>query len=312
MQTPMVSIYVPIFNHENYLTRALDSILMQQTQFSYEVLVGEDCSTDNSRQVLQDWEAAHPGVCTMFYRTENMHRSVPNNAGDLKSRCRGKYIICLEGDDFWTDPHKLETQVAFLEENPEYYAVAHNCTVVGADDQPNGERYPQCCDTEYSFRHFASQILPGQYATFLSRNYLLDEGFDKTLLNHKGGPGDQKIYFSALCHGKIHCIQKSMSAYRHIVKGGSSFSATNTYSFPREEAFNRAFMDYAIQIGHKNALKYAEFIYLRCIRHAQRTGHIQSAQANQYKKSIPHLLRAKFLLAKRDVNCRILHKTLHV
>lgn len=312
MQTPIVSIYVPTFNHEKYITRALDSILMQQTQYPFEVYVGEDCSTDNTRQVLQEWEAKHPGVFHILYREQNMHRSSPNNAGDLKQRCKGKYIVALEGDDFWTDPLKLQKQVSFLEAHPEYYGVTHSCTVVGEDSQPNGETYPQCRDAEYTFRHFASEIMPGQLATFLYRNYFLDPAFSTWLIQQPVQPGDRKLYFSALCRGKIYCMQESMSAYRHVVDSGSSFSATNKYNFPRHEAFCRAFMDYALKIDHKEALKYAEFIYLRCIRHAQRTGHISAAQAKEYKKNIPHLLRAKYLLAKRDVNCRILHRELHV
>ncbi len=312
MNTPIVSIYVPTFNHEKYIVRALDSILMQQTQYSYEVYVGEDCSTDNTRQVLKEWEEKHPGVFHILYREQNMYGKTPSNHGDLKQRCKGKYILCLEGDDFWTDPLKLEKQVSFLEEHPEYFAVAHHCTVVGEDSLPNGETYPQCNDTEYTFRHFASDILPGQFATLLYRNYLLDTNFSTWLMEQPATIGDRKLYFSILCHGKIYCMQESMSAYRHIVKGGSSFSANYSYSFSKNEAYNRIFMEYAQRIGHDEALKYAEFLYLRCIRHARRTGHISRNEAKTYMKNIPHLLRAKYLLAKRDVNCRILHKTLHV
>jgi glycosyltransferase involved in cell wall biosynthesis len=312
MQKPMVSIYVPVFNHGKYITQALDSILMQQTQYSYEVFVGDDCSTDNTREILEQWEAKHPGVFTFLYRQTNMHKSVPNNAGDLKRRCKGKYIIALEGDDFWTDPLKLEKQVAFLESHPEYYAVAHNCTVVGEDSLPNGEFYPQCTDKEYTFRHFASEILPGQLTTVLYRNYLLDPDFSAWLTEQPGQPGDRKLYFSLLCHGKVYCMQETMSAYRHIVKGGSSFSATNTYSFSRQESYWQKFMQYAQLIGNDNALKYAEFLYLRCIRHAKRTSHIGAGEARKYKKNIPHLLRAKCLLLKRDVNYRLFHKTLHI
>ena len=68
MGNVMLSIYVTTYNHENYIVRALDSILMQKTRYSYEVFVGEDCSTDNTRQVLRQWEQNHPGVFTILYR----------------------------------------------------------------------------------------------------------------------------------------------------------------------------------------------------------------------------------------------------
>jgi len=309
----MVSIYVPTFNHENYITQALDSILMQKVDFLYEVYVGEDCSTDNTRQVLKAWEAAHPeSGFHFFYRTENMHQQQVNNASDLKSRCKGKYIICLEGDDYWTDASKLQKQVDFLETHPDYYAVAHNCVVVDENSHPVAEQYPQCYDQEYTMRHFASDILPGQYTTFLSRNYLTDPHMDKRLLSVSGGPGDRRVYFSVLCHGKIHCMQTVMSAYRHITTHGSSFSATNRYDYSRLEAYNRAFLDYAYALDCPEAIKCAEFLYLRNIRHAKRVGHINLVQAMQDAKNIRHIVRSVCLLVKRDINYRIFHKTLHI
>ncbi|MBQ4641762.1 MAG: glycosyltransferase family 2 protein [Oscillospiraceae bacterium] len=313
MSNAVISIFVPTFNHENYIARALDSILMQKTQYSYEVFVGEDCSTDNTRQVVKDWEAAHPDDrFHFFYRQQNMHNSGLTNTNDLKSRCKGKYIIGLEGDDFWTDDQKLEKQISFLEAHPQYYAVAHNCTVVGKDHLPNGETYPECKDTEYTFRHFASQILPGQYTTFLSRNYWTDPQIDKTLLSISGGAGDQRIYFSILCFGRIYCMQENMSAYRHITNTGTSFSATNRYNFERLEADALAYLEFTRKIGHAQAEKYAEFQYLRTLRHAYRTGHIDITRFKACSAHIHNKLRSSLMLLKRDINCRILHKSLHV
>lgn len=308
-----VSIYVPTFNHEDYITQALDSILMQQTQYSYEVYIGEDCSTDNTRQVLKAWEAAHPDPqFHFFYRQQNMHKSAITNAADLKQRCTGKYIICLEGDDFWTDPNKLESQVSFLETHPEYYAVAHNCTVVSKDSSPSGEKYPECKDTEYSLRHFASDILPGQMATLLARNYMIDPEFDRTLIDTPQGPGDRRIFFSLLCHGSIYCLQKTMSAYRHILTEGSSFSATRKYSYHTELANSRVILEYAYQLENKEAIRCAEMLYLRTIRHALRNSHVSQQTARQDTRILRHKLRTTALLLKRDINYRIFHKTLHI
>lgn len=311
MSQVMVSIYVATYNHEDYIVRALDSILMQKTQYSYEVFVGEDCSTDGTRRVLQQWEREHPGVFTILYREHNLQKTDCPNGLDLKLRCRGKYIIALEGDDFWTDPEKLQKQVDFLEAHPEYYAVAHNCLVVGADSQPNGETYPQCQDEEYTLRHFASNILPGQLTTLLYRNYMTDPDFDRWLTEQRFGPGDRRLYFSLACQGRVYCMQQTMSAYRHITAGGSSFSATNRYRYEKEEAYCRALMEFAHRQKHREAIGYAEMLYLGNIRYALRKGLVSGDRAREDLKRISHKAAAAFRLLRRDINHRLLHKTLY-
>lgn len=308
-----VSIYVPTYNHEKYIVQALESIRMQKTHYTFEVLVGEDCSTDNTRQILKDWEAAHQDPrFKIFYREQNMHKMPVGNGADLKHRCTGRYMMCLEGDDYWTDPLKLEKQVSFLDSHPDYIAVAHNCTVVDHEGNPNGETYPECKDEEYTFSHYFSDILPGQFATVMSRNYQLDGSVDESLMRQRCGPGDRKVYFTLLCHGKVHCMQESMSAYRHVTTFGSSFSANYKHDYNDDELQYRKYLEYAYNLGHKTAIKYIEYLYLRTIRHALRLGMVDRARAKEDKKRIRHPLRARLLLLKRDINCRILHKTLHV
>ena len=308
MQNVMVSIYVPTYNHENYIVRALDSIRMQQTQYSYEVLVGEDCSTDNTRQVLKAWEAANADArFTVFYREQNMHGSECTNGLDLKRRCVGKYLICLEGDDFWTDPLKLEKQVSFLETHPEYLAVAHNCTVVGADSEPNGETYPECKDEEYTFGHFAADVMPGQYTTLLARNYMRSDEQTLYFLDRRGGPGDQRVYFMLLCQGQVYCMQESMSAYRHIVSGGSSFSATHRYEYAAQKKYRTFFLEYAYGISHAEAIRYAEMLYVRNVRYALRTRRIGLKTALADMREVRHKLRSLWMLLCRDVR-RVLHR----
>jgi glycosyltransferase involved in cell wall biosynthesis len=308
MSNVMLSIYVTTYNHERYIVRALDSILMQKTQYTYEVFVGEDCSTDGTRQVLKAWEQAHPGVFNIIYREQNMGGSGAGNARDLKERCSGKYIICLEGDDFWTDPEKLEKQISFLESHPEYYAVSHRCVVVGEDSLPNGEKYPECKDSEYTLRHFASDILPGQLATVMYRNYMTDADMDRSLILHGAGPGDRNIVFSALCRGRIYCDSAVMSAYRHVTSGGSSFSANHRYRFETEELATRGRMEFARRLGNDEAQMYAEMLYLRNLRYAKRNGYVDKNTARSCMERITHKMRSWALLLRRDINYHLLHR----
>ena len=169
----MLSICVPTYNHERYIRQALESIFMQKTKYSYEILVGEDKSTDSTRLVLKEIEEEKHYGLKVFYRQKNLNNSSKRNAIDLMDRARGKYLIFLEGDDYWTDPYKIERQISFLEKNPQYIAVAHNCTIVDEKSKTTGELYQECKDKDYSFAHYLSDILPGQTASLMMRNYIV-------------------------------------------------------------------------------------------------------------------------------------------
>lgn len=229
--TVILSIVVPTYNHERYIAQALDGILMQKTTFSYEVLVGEDASLDGTRSVLQEYEKKYPGRFTMIYRDVNAGGFGNNNGGDLIARARGKYLAYLEGDDFWIDEEKLELQLSFLEEHTDYLAVGCNTIVVDEHSEPKKETYPQCRDEEYTLKHYRRGVFPGQTASMI---YRMDAyramGQDEIWLTNPM-PGDRVIYFWMACHGKMHCIQREMSAYRHVTSGGTSFSASRKVSY---------------------------------------------------------------------------------
>ena len=110
MNEPMVSVVIPTYNHEKYITKAIDSVLEQQTEYTFEILVGEDKSTDQTRKVLEQYEMEHPHRITVFYRDHNLSNDVLENAPDLRRKAKGKYIITLEGDDFWISKNKIQKQ----------------------------------------------------------------------------------------------------------------------------------------------------------------------------------------------------------
>lgn len=291
MDKPILSINVPTYNHENYIVQALDSILMQETSYSYEVLVGEDCSTDNTREVLREYEKQHPGKFRIFYREHNMNKEVPCNAIDLVLRSRGKYIIVLEGDDYWTDPHKIDYQIRFLEEHLEYIAVAHNCTIVDHNSNVKNELYPQCQDTEYTFHHYAQDILPGQLTTVMHRNVNIDDRYNTSLLYKGISPGDRVLYFWLLCNGRVHCIQETMSAYRHVTDRGSSYSATTEYRFVTYETLYGSLMEFAKAINHNEAFIAAQRMYFRNVLIGVKSRQCSFSDALRYFRKIKNKAR---------------------
>ncbi len=304
----IASVYVATYNHENYIVRALNSILMQKTKYRFEVLVGEDASTDRTREVLKEYEKQHPGFLKVFYREKNMHDTECSNAQDLRARCRGKYLIALEGDDFWIDENKLEKQIDFLETHPEYIAVAHNCIVVGENSMPNGEDYPECKDEEYTFRHFFSEIMPGQLTTVMYRNYLKDESFDSSIMFKKLSPDDRLLYFSLLCHGKIYCVQEVMSAYRHITTGGSSFSATVRFDYEKQKHWHQELIAYAEQHCGRNEVIQTEYQYMYTILKGLLARQITHKQVLRDFSEISNKVWVFVVGLKRFINKKIIHK----
>ncbi len=304
----MISVLVPTFNHEKYIAKALDSILMQKTRYSTEVLVGEDASTDSTRAVLKEYEKAHPGKLKVFYRETNMFRCEITNGADLRLRSRGKYLITLEGDDFWTDENKLEEEVSFLESHPDYTAVAHNCIVVDENNEPTGESYPECKDELYTLEHFLRGIMPGQLTTMLCRNFMTQDIFDKTILEKRLSPGDKIMFFALVSCGKIHCIQKPMSAYRHIIKSGSSYSANYKFDFKKDENWYKTMLDFSRTLSNEKAEKCMEALYLGCLIHGMKEKQLTRKEYTEYKKNIRHKLSAKKLFAQRMWSIKITKK----
>ena len=303
----ILSIYVATYNHEEYIGCALDSILMQKTKYKFEVLIGEDASTDGTRAVLKKYEEQFPGFFTIFYREKNMHNTECSNAQDLRARCKGKYLIALEGDDFWLDENKIEKQIDFLEAHPEYIAVAHNCVVVGKDSQPNGETYPECKDHEYTFHHFFNTILPGQLTTVMYRNYLLDNNFDSSILFKQLSPDDQLLYFALLCHGQIYCMQEVMSAYRHITDSGSSYSATVKFDYANQKRWQQELITYAKRHCEKREVMQAEYPYMYLILKGILSKQITYKQALIDFSGITGKIPVLFIGLKRFFTTKVLH-----
>lgn len=128
-----VSVLIKAYNHEPFIARAVDSALRQRTDFAYEIVVGEDCSTDGTRGVLQRLRDASPDRIRLLLRERNLGNI--RNLTDTLQACRGEYVALLDGDDYWTSTTKLQQQVAYLDAHPDFSSCAHNAVVVDATAQ---------------------------------------------------------------------------------------------------------------------------------------------------------------------------------
>ena len=118
IDTPLVSVCTITYNHENYIEEALDSFLMQETNFPFELVIDDDCSPDGTADIIKQYMKKYPNIMNVRLRKKNVG-SMTNFIENMQ-RAKGNYIALCEGDDYWTDPLKLQKQVDFLEKNDEY------------------------------------------------------------------------------------------------------------------------------------------------------------------------------------------------
>lgn len=211
----MVSVCMITYNHENFIREAIEGVIMQKTNFPIKLILGEDCSTDNTRKICEEYQQSYPDIIELLPTLTNLGM-IPNFIRTLKA-CAGKYIALCEGDDYWTDPLKLQKQVDFLEVNEEISGCFHDSIVIN----DKGELIKK---TIFSFKQYKFNqkecltILRHQYHTgsLVFRNKSINEFL--TLIPNNA-ICDFTMDLVVTENGLIQFIPLNMSAYR-IHSGG--------------------------------------------------------------------------------------------
>ncbi|MCD6366200.1 MAG: glycosyltransferase, partial [Bacteroidales bacterium] len=214
---PIVSIRVNTYQHVNFIKECLNSILMQQTNFEYEIVLGEDESTDGTREICIEYAKKHPDKIRLFLRDRKLtalydeqgkFRKSLNSTFTFKS-CRGKYLAACEGDDYWTDPYKLQKQVDFLEANPEYAGCFHETQQI-LEDGSNGKIYGKDAKPIMTTEDTFSTLSPFHTSSFVFRNLIkeLPDWFYKVV------SGDMALFSIISSFGPLGKISEIMSVYR--------------------------------------------------------------------------------------------------
>jgi glycosyltransferase involved in cell wall biosynthesis len=132
---PKVSVCMITYNHARFIAQALDSALAQRTTFPCEIVVGDDCSTDGTREIVVDYQRRHPDRIRTVLPKRNV--GVAANAASTFRACRGEYIALLEGDDYWTDPDKTQLQADLLDRHPDAFLCGSRAHVLrDGEDAP--------------------------------------------------------------------------------------------------------------------------------------------------------------------------------
>ncbi len=218
-----VSVGITTYNHEKYIARALDSVLMQKTDFDYEIVIGEDCSTDDTRAIILNYNKRHPGRFRLLLNERNLGGH--GNGGQVHRACRGEYIAVLEGDDYWTSQDKLQKQVDFLDAHPGCSICFHNVRVVFEDGRK--EPYDYCHPNQKQFSAVEdllySDFIPTSSTVY--RNGLIPE---IPAWISRLPMGDWPIHILNAQHGDIGYINEVMGVW-YIHPGGASFGVIDDW-----------------------------------------------------------------------------------
>ncbi|WP_017413628.1 glycosyltransferase family 2 protein [Clostridium tunisiense] len=236
---PMVSVVLITYNHGKYIKQCLDSILMQKVNFPFEIVIGNDCSTDDTEEILNSYCQKHETIIRVYNREENLGPT--KNLYDVIKRGKGKYMILFEGDDYWTNDRKLQTMVDFLEENKEYSSVFHLVDQID-EDGITTDNYPNNTTIRNMKNHEIVDVcelfrlinkdntkVVMHIQSILFKNFFIEDRIDekhKEILTTAKMICDLQLKFLICSQGKMKYLPYSFSNYRYInIKNGLSFSS---------------------------------------------------------------------------------------
>lgn len=252
----MVSVVTLAYNQERYIRQALDSILMQECDFTVECIVGDDCSSDSTAAIIREYEQRHPDRIKPVIRTRNV--GARRNLADLLDRCSGRYVAVLDGDDYWTSPHKLQRQVEFMQANPECALSFHGVYAVDEAGEPHD--MDLCCT-----RPTRSEITDLLHENFISTCTVmyrwglvgkLPDWFFETWIS------DYSIHVLHARHGWIGFIDEVMAAYR--IHGDGMWSGEHAESRMQEFVKTLHFLDAELDYRYHDLIERSIHLQTYC------------------------------------------------
>lgn len=248
----LVSICCLTYNHRPYIKNCLDGFLFQKCNFKFEVLIHDDASTDGTSDIIREFQDKHPDIIKPIIQTENQYsKGVAVNSVYNFSRAQGKYIALCEGDDYWTDPFKLQKQFDILETNNHLSLCVGNFTIL-----ENGvERKINKCDSELKCFEFGLEDTLNVWLTktltsFIRTKYLAD--YNPYLFRYAR---DIHLFHHLLLRGKGFFLCDNLGTYR-VHNGGVHTSNIGTNNINMAyNCYNEIYIFYKDDISRLKALK---------------------------------------------------------
>lgn len=214
----IVSVTVVTYNHEKFIKKALRSILSQKTSYRYELIVGDDASTDKTPIIIKKIASEYPDIVVPVLREKNL--GATRNGYDLWCRAKGRYIISCDGDDCWCDDNRIQEQVDFLEFHPEYGGVCGRVRLIDDKDNPlpsdvmGYSSFFLFEGNKFTRKDFEKWLMPGHVSAMMMRFDLAKiKGMKDIFLSHSS-VGDRIALLYILLKGDIYCSQNVVMCYR--------------------------------------------------------------------------------------------------
>lgn len=239
---PLVSIRTSTYNHEKYIRQCIEGILMQKTDFPFEYIIGEDCSTDGTMAIVREYAQKYPDVIRVV--TDDVNVGMRANGLRCIERCRGKYMAICEGDDWWTDPHKLQKQVDFLESHPDYLMCTTSYSSFRMKDGQVKEGVKDGQGRDITLRSLMKKNRIGTLTVMYRKDILsrFEEEVRPVMPNFR--MGDITLWLYMAHEGKIHELPCTTAMYRILENSAShSDDFTKQYEFYVEASRLRLWMN---------------------------------------------------------------------
>lgn len=221
----ILSIRCTVYNHEPYLRQCLDGFIMQKTNFTFEAIVHDDCSTDKSIAIIKEYAEKYPHIIKPIYEKENQYSKHDGSLTHIMNNAispSAKYIALCEGDDYWTDPYKLQKQVDFMEAHPEYSMCFHNAIEHYESTDINDKPFSLIKDKDYTGKEIYSKWIIPTASVLLRKEIFFCPLYQYAKKNKHFIYGDIVLFLSCAHEGKIRGMSDCMSVYRRH-SGGVTF-----------------------------------------------------------------------------------------
>jgi glycosyltransferase involved in cell wall biosynthesis len=242
-----VTVIILTYNHEKFIAQAITSALMQESDFAYEIVIVEDCSTDRTRDIVTEFQKRHSKIRLVLAETnQNDNRAW----GREISNARGSYVALLDGDDYWTSPHKLQKQADFMDSHPECAICFHNVTAFHEDRSREPYNFnPVDQKVTSTIEDLWASDFMATCSVMLRRDLVghLPEWYSTLPF------GDWPLYILAALKGNIGYINEVMGAYR--IHGGGAWSGSS--SIQQEKSLVKCYttMDAQLDFAHHRSIR---------------------------------------------------------